>query len=77
MLCGLLLDGADDGLAPLGPEPRRLGKLTWPVGPVRFADLFGRVDGAILSQAFNMASRGQYPPLVFPQMFKQSLAFGL
>ena len=61
VLCGLLLDGADGGLAPLGPEPGGLGKLTWPARPVRFADLFGWEDVAVLGQAFNVAATGLSP----------------
>ena len=77
VLCGLLLDGADGGLAPLGPEPGGLWKLTWPVGPVRFANLFGWVNVTVLGQALNVAAGGQHPPLVFPQVLEEGLALGL
>ena len=77
VLCGLLLDGADGGLAPLGPEPGGLGKLTWPARPVRVAGLFGWEDVAVWARRSIVAADRQHPPLVFPQVFEEGLALGL
>ncbi len=37
----------------------------------------GGVGGAVRAGVLSGASRGQHPPLVFPQVFEEGLALGL
>ena len=67
-------------MAQMATSPRStrgLREFTRLVRPVRFADLFGWVDVAVLGEALNVAAGGQHPPLVFSQVLKEGLALGL